>query len=739
MQKLLVLVIVILILTPLHTVLAVHTSVEMINSVPTICADGQPYNIGGWTVATLGGIWHLSVEQIKQRMDSTKFQGFEIVEIFVPWQMVEWNRNQFWWEKIDSLMNYAENIDMYVLIQITGTMAPPWFGDTLYPDAVFYTFDPDSQQHSGQMWGRLAIPGEGSIPIFYHPGYYERVDTFFTEVINRYKNHPGLFGWILCLWFTGEYNYPGAGYGIAGFADYSSFTENLYGITPPYPLNMFSQPNPDTRNEWLDWTRFRVEKKREVLYHFAPLVKSLDPNHILIGYPGGGLWGEWDNGYIGEVTGGDYTSMLADSNIDVIRGAPQVSRDFLDIVNNETSPIPYMMIGNVQDSYKNGKPYLLQCERSCDTISLVLKIKTWAEFHKSLGCDLIWWEEPDTNNISGLWLPEEKIAIGNTKGISDLPKIVGFTAHDFAFIDLPFECNKYYSDNTYSLMFAMKQVKAFLDAGLPFDCISEDEILQNSSILNDYNGIGLLFPDMYNLLATDSLKNIIGNYPGVIWNGSPLAGYNYYQSGYTDTMFLDSLKVFYDTNNLARHHYDGHFIYIVGNKPYIFILSRESGYSGTIGMSVKGWNLPDGDTTFMEYNSGESYTATISGNVATLNVNLIPQEPYLFILKPFFGIREQGKGSSPYFSRLFQNKPNPFNLKTSIRYLLTRASYVELNVYNIAGQLVKTLVNEQQEAGTYSVAWNSKDDKDKVLPSGIYFVRLKVGDFSQTKKMLLLR
>ena len=718
----------------------VHTSVEMIDGVPTICANGEPYNIGGWTVATLGGIWNLSVEEIKERMDSTKSQGFEIVEMFIPWQMVEWNRDEFWWERIDSLMDYAGNIGLYTIVQVTATIAPPWFGDTLYPDAVFYTIDPDSSLHPGEMWGRLAVSGEGSFPIFYHPGFYERVDTFFVKIVNRYKNYPLLFGWTLCLWFTGEYNYPGGGYGIAGFADYSSYTEGLYGETPPYPLNMFSQPGPDVRSEWLGWTRFRIEKKREVLRHFAPLMKSLDPDHILIGYPGGGLWGEFDNGYIGEITGMDYASMLADSNIDVIRGAPQVSRDFFDIVDNETSLIPYLLVGNVRDSYRNGKPYLLQCERSLDTTSLAQKIIVWAEFSKSLGCDILWWEEPDTNTVSGIWSMEEKTAIVKTKGISELPKISAFTTFDFAFIDLPFECSKYYADNTYSLMYAMKQAKAFMDAGLLFDCVSEDEILQNPSVLENFSAVGFLFPEMYNLLASDSLKNIISSYTGAIWYGDPLDGYNYWLSGYMDTTYLNSLRAFYDANSLSRHHYYGHFIYIVGNKPYIFILSRESDYSGDIHVNIKGWNLPDGDTTFVEYNSGASYPATVSDDVATFNVNLTKLESYLFILNPFADIEERNNGYSPGSFHLFQNHPNPFNLKISIKYSLARDCHIGIKVYNITGQLVKTLVYKEQKAGNYKIRWDSMDGNGRPVASGTYFVQMKVANnFSQTKKLLLLK
>ncbi|MCD4693478.1 MAG: beta-galactosidase [Calditrichales bacterium] len=740
MKKLAISIFICLFMISAQSLIAVNTSVEMINDVPTICANGAPYNIGGWTVATLGGIWNLSVDEIKQRMDFTKSQGFEVVEIFVPWRKVEWNRGQFYWERIDSLMDYAENIGLYTIIQVTATTAPPWFGDTVYPDAVFYTFDPDSSLHQGEMWGRLSIPGEGSFPIFYHPGFYEQVDTFFVKLINRYKNYPSLFGWTLCLWFTGEYNYPGGGYGIAGFADYSSYTEGLYGTTPPYPLNMLSQAGPDIRSDWLDWTNFRIEKKREVLYHYAPLIKSLDPNHIIIGYPGGGLLGEWDSGYISEIGAEDYSSMLAAPNIDVIRGAPKVSKDIFDIVNNETSLVPYLLTGNIRAGYRNGKPYLLQCERACDSTSLVQEIKVWAEFNKSLGCDLLWWEEPDTNTVSGNWLIEEKTAIGNTRDISNLSKISKLTKSDFAFIDLPFGTGKYYSDNTYSLMFAMKQVKAFMDAGLPFDFVSEYEILKDSSILQDYKAIGFILPEMYNLFASDSLKNIVSAYSGAIWYGDAINGLNYYRSGYTDTTYLNSLRSFYDTHNLVRNNYKGYFVYVTGNKPFIFMLSRESSYSGTIEVNVKGWQLLNGDTTFEEYNSGTTYSATISGNKATFNVNLVPQQPYLFLLSSASGLEEQTRKRLSNSFSLFQNYPNPFNPQTTIGYQLPVRNNITIKIYNLLGQEVQTLVNENKNAGNHSVVWDGKDNSGRQVSSGVYYYKLRLDNgICRIKKLLLLK
>jgi len=155
-------------------------------------------------------------------------------------------------------------------------------------------------------------------------------------------------------------------------------------------------------------------------------------------------------------------------------------------------------------------------------------------------------------------------------------------------------------------------------------------------------------------------------------------------------------------------------------------------------VNIKGWDLPDGDTTFVEYNSGTSYPVTVSNDIVTLNVNLIRQKPYLFVLKPFIGIEAPGEQLSGSFP-LFQNYPNPSNLASNIRYSLTRNCYVELRIYNITGQLVRTLVNGRKRAGIHSVTWDGRDDSGKRVASGVYFCRLKAGNSSQTRKLLLLR
>ena len=89
---------------------------------------------------------------------------------------------------------------------------------------------------------------------------------------------------------------------------------------------------------------------------------------------------------------------------------------------------------------------------------------------------------------------------------------------------------------------------------------------------------------------------------------------------------------------------------------------------------------------------------------------------------------------------LADNFPNPFNPATTIQYALPQAADVELTVYNLVGQPVRTLVAEHQSAGHYAVEWDATNDSGHSLSSGMYFYRLQAGEeFLEVKKMLLLK
>lgn len=88
---------------------------------------------------------------------------------------------------------------------------------------------------------------------------------------------------------------------------------------------------------------------------------------------------------------------------------------------------------------------------------------------------------------------------------------------------------------------------------------------------------------------------------------------------------------------------------------------------------------------------------------------------------------------------LSQNFPNPFSSKTIISYQLLSDGYVSLRIYNITGELVRTLMNKNQNAGHHAVSWDGKDEKGEIVPSGIYFYYINAGNFINAKRMLLIR
>ena len=130
-------------------------------------------------------------------------------------------------------------------------------------------------------------------------------------------------------------------------------------------------------------------------------------------------------------------------------------------------------------------------------------------------------------------------------------------------------------------------------------------------------------------------------------------------------------------------------------------------------------------------------------NTATLEFPLYyVEEPVSYdilhtILEEFGEVRVNIDGDDvplPEETSLLQNYPNPFNSQTVFTYLLSEAGYIEISVYNILGQKVATMAEGEKAAGQHSLTWNAD-----LLPSGIYFARLKTEQDSRTIKLLLLK
>lgn len=100
---------------------------------------------------------------------------------------------------------------------------------------------------------------------------------------------------------------------------------------------------------------------------------------------------------------------------------------------------------------------------------------------------------------------------------------------------------------------------------------------------------------------------------------------------------------------------------------------------------------------------------------------------------------EAATAAIPRQFALGQNYPNLFNPSTNINYQLPKAERVRITIYDLAGRQVRELLNENKEAGSYTVQWNGKNQLSQTVATGVYIYKIQAGQFSQTRKMLFLK
>lgn len=102
-------------------------------------------------------------------------------------------------------------------------------------------------------------------------------------------------------------------------------------------------------------------------------------------------------------------------------------------------------------------------------------------------------------------------------------------------------------------------------------------------------------------------------------------------------------------------------------------------------------------------------------------------------------VGDENSEAVPNSYSLNQNFPNPFNSSTRISFYLPKGGNIKLEVYNILGQKMRTLLEKAEEPGPKTISWDARDDKGLSVPTGIYFYRLTAKDFVDTKKMVYLK
>jgi ligand-binding sensor domain-containing protein len=168
-------------------------------------------------------------------------------------------------------------------------------------------------------------------------------------------------------------------------------------------------------------------------------------------------------------------------------------------------------------------------------------------------------------------------------------------------------------------------------------------------------------------------------------------------------------------------------------------------YFDALAINSSGHIFAGGDeVVFLSTNNGDSWTNVGSGlpKYDTVPALAINSSGYIFAgtiggvvyrsVQSTTAVKTDIEFRSTF--ELTQNYPNPFNPSTTIEYALPKPEQVELKVYDILGHDVRTLVSGRQPAGKYRVLFEAKD-----LPAGLYFYRIKAGEFLQTKKFMLLK
>ncbi len=143
------------------------------------------------------------------------------------------------------------------------------------------------------------------------------------------------------------------------------------------------------------------------------------------------------------------------------------------------------------------------------------------------------------------------------------------------------------------------------------------------------------------------------------------------------------------------------------------------------------WPLPEN----LAYTNAALLNAGTDG-FAVGDLNWFPDQKAQWILT---SVKNNNPGLIPETFSLSDAYPNPFNPMTNIDFKIAQSAVVKIVVYNILGQQIKVLLNDELTPGSYTVTWNGTNDAGGHIPSGVYFYRLETDSFSQSKKVILLK
>ncbi|MBW1673043.1 MAG: T9SS type A sorting domain-containing protein, partial [Deltaproteobacteria bacterium] len=292
-------------------------------------------------------------------------------------------------------------------------------------------------------------------------------------------------------------------------------------------------------------------------------------------------------------------------------------------------------------------------------------------------------------------------------------------------------------------------------------CYESNPTISNNIITGNSSGeVGggiscfLSSPSISNNIITGNSSGEVGGGVGCESSGSPTISNNTITGNSAEAgggiLCSDSSPLITNTILWADSASDmGNEIFVYGGSPVITYCDIEGGWSGEGNIDV--------DPLFRDPDNGDFHLQSITnpdcggpGDSPCIDAG----DPTIFdsMLDCDWGLGAERSDMGAYGGEgiptnieedipaipaefiLSQNYPNPFNATTVIQYSLPSASDVAIDIYDLLGRKVETLIDQRQQAGYHQVIWNAKDKT-----SGVYFYRIKGGDYTETKKMLLLK
>ncbi|MBW6515047.1 MAG: T9SS type A sorting domain-containing protein [Candidatus Cloacimonetes bacterium] len=283
-------------------------------------------------------------------------------------------------------------------------------------------------------------------------------------------------------------------------------------------------------------------------------------------------------------------------------------------------------------------------------------------------------------------------------------------------------------------------------------------------------------PPPLNLTATagDSVVHLEWEFPDlpVSYIRQDLQGFNVYR----DSELLNTepiSEIFYDDHEVVNgitYIYYVTAVYIEGESepsntveatPQELFLPPPSNLSFQVldysSVSLN-WSEPDYEPSELSLLGYNIYRDNVIVNPAPvvetnyLDCGLEPDLPYTYFVTAIYNEGESdpsemvevyvtsvGEDTITYHTRLNRNYPNPFNPETTISFFIAEPGYTKIEVFNLTGQKITTLVDSFLEAGEHSIIWDGRNYNSEIVSSGIYMYRMIQGNYSTTKKMLLMK